>query len=283
MDGMSHTPFENVEIRRLAGACGAEVLNIDLAGNLTQETYEFCNRVLLEHGVIFFRDQDLTPQQLLDFSGLWGEIHVHPHQPSLPGAPGVWELIKEADERMAIGDNWHSDQMFTAEPALGTILYAKEVPPYGGDTMFSNMYMAYDALSEGMKAMLAGVKTLNKYPFERARNKALRQDFKAEDIPTVEHPLFRRHPETGRTSLYFSYSGTTRGLAGMRDEESAPIRDYLTWHMGRPEFTCRFRWEKGSIAFWDNRCVNHCAVNDYHGFRRYMQRVTIKGDAVIAA
>ena len=272
-----------LEIRPLAGACGAEILGVDLAQALSPDLFEALHQALLAHGVIFFRGQELTPAEQLAFAANWGEIHQHPHQPSAPGAPGLFAFVKEPDESAAVGDSWHTDQMFTATPAMGTVLYAKEVPAFGGDTLFSNMRLAYDALSDGMKAMLSGATTLNRYSSTRARGRSLRKAFDAGEIETVEHPLFRRHPETGQTSLYLSYGGITRGLAGLDAAESAPILKFLLGHAIRPEFTCRFRWEPGSLAFWDNRSMLHCAVNDYPGQRREMHRVTIKGAPVIPA
>jgi taurine dioxygenase len=272
-----------LDIRPVAGACGAEIFNIDLSKDLTPKLFQAVNQVLLDYGVIFFRDQDITPAQQLAFAAHWGAIHDSAHQPSLPGTPGVMPVIKEAEETAAIGDNWHTDQMHTTVPAMGSILYALDVPAFGGDTMFSNMYLAYDALPEDMKLKLSRVKTRNRYSTERARSRTLRQTFEADEVPTIEHPLFRTHPETGRTSLYLAYKGITRGFVGMSDEEGDALHNLLYMHVSRPEFTCRFRWAKGSMAFWDNRCMLHVAVNDYHGQRREMHRVTIKGAPVVAA
>lgn len=281
-DAATHN-LPNLDIRPVAPACGAEIHGVDLSRDMSPAMFQALNQALLDHGVIFFHAQQLNPRQILAFAENWGDVHVHPHQPSLEGAPGIFAIIKEEDDTAAIGDRWHTDQMFTANPALGTILYAKQIPPFGGDTMFSNMYMAYDALSDGVKAMLAGTKTVNKYSADKPRGRSVRSSFDDEEMPSFEHPLFRVHPETGRKSLYISYPGITRSFAGMTDDESAPLLKMLYDHATKPEFTCRFRWEEGSVAFWDNRCLLHMAVNDYHGYRREMHRVTIKGDPPIPA
>ncbi|MEK9726165.1 MAG: TauD/TfdA family dioxygenase, partial [Rhodospirillaceae bacterium] len=180
------------------------------------------------------------------------------------------------------GGLWHSDTAYLERPPMGAILAARELPPVGGDTLFANMYLAYDALSDGMKALLAGLVGVNSSAKARAtqtREDRMKTDAKvSEDTELIgEHPVVRTHPETGRKLLYVNYGHTVR-FKGMTEEESAPILDFLFRHLSRPEFTCCFRWHPGSIAFWDNRATQHNPVNDYHGHKRVMHRITIAGD-----
>lgn len=228
----------------------------------------------------FFRDQDITPGQQLDFAHHWGDIHEHLFMPSLDGHPGALPLIKHEDETAAIGNKWHTDQMYTPAPAMGTMLYAKEVPAAGGDTMFSNAQAAYEAPSDGMKNILSRIRTLNRYSSEKQTGRDMKPSYERNAPGTVEHPLIRTHPESGRKSIYLSHKTLTRGFAGMTAEESTGLHDYLLDHISKPEFTCRFRWAPGSLAFWDNRSALHYAINDYHGQKRVMHRVTIKGEHV---
>ena len=266
------------ELDPLTGAMGAEIRGIDLSRDLDAETFGAVHQALLEYGVIFFRDQDITPAQQTALARRWGEIHLHPHMPCLPDHPGVIEIVKKEDDTTVFGENWHTDQMFTATPARITMLYAKEVPPAGGDTLFANLHAAYDALSEGMKAFIAKLRTLSAYDTQKTRPAAMTPTA-LDSAVIAEHPLVRTHPETGRKALYLCHPGITRWIAGMTEEESRPILGYLLAHATRPEFTCRFRWQVGSMAVWDNRRALHYPVNDYLGYRRVMHRITIRGEA----
>ncbi len=283
-----------IQIRPIAGSLGAEVSGVDLSA-LDAETFAAIHRVLLDHQAIFFHDQDLTPEQFLAFGKRWGGIHFYPYMKGLDGHPEIFELVKEEGQKRVFGNRWHSDQMYIPIPAKATILYAKQVPPVGGDTIFANGYAAYGALSDGMKAMLAGIRSFNNGE-NKARYGGLSRaewykstgqggmsdklhDGGAPDADVVaEHPVIRTHPETGRKALYIG--DQTERFAGMTLEESKPLLDYLMAHARRPEFTCRFRWRVGSLALWDNRCTMHYAVADYPGQRRVMHRLTIKGDEV---
>jgi taurine dioxygenase len=171
--------------------------------------------------------------------------------------------------------------MFTPTPARVTILLAKEVPPVGGDTLFANLYQAYDTLSDGMKALIAGLRTISVYDKQKKRPAAMAPTAPDEEAEPAEHPLVRVHPDTGRKALYLCHAGITRRIAGMTEEESRPLLSYLIGHATRPELTCRFRWEAGSMAVWDNRRALHYPVNDYYGYRRVMHRITIQGDRTI--
>ena len=255
------------------------------------------HQAFLDHQAIFFHDQDLTPEQFLAFGKRWGGIHFYPYMKGLDGHPEIFELVKKEDDTRVFGNRWHSDQMYTPIPAKATILYAKQLPPVGGDTIFADLYAAYDALSDGMKAMLSGVRTFNNGE-NKARYGGLSRaewysssekggmggklhDSGEPDAEVIaEHPLIRTHPETGRKALYLG--DQTERFVGMTTEESKPLLDYLMAHAHRPEFTCRFRWRVGSLALWDNRCTMHYAVADYPGQRRVMHRLTIKGDDVPA-
>jgi taurine dioxygenase len=267
-----------IEVEQIAGAMGAEIHGIDLARDLNEVTFAEIHQALLDHGAIFFRDQDITPSQQMDFARRWGKVHLHPHMPSLPNHPGIIEIVKKETDTVVFGGNWHTDQMFTPTPARVTMLYAKEVPPAGGDTLFANLYLAYDALSDGMKAMLAELNTVNLYDKKKTRPAAMVPSAPDEAPEPAEHPLVRQHPETGRKALYISNSSITRSIAGMTEEESRPLLSYLMTHATRPEFTCRFRWAVGSLAVWDNRRVLHNPINDYYGYRRVMHRITVEGE-----
>ena len=279
-------PFETITVTPIAGALGAEIGGVDLSQPLDDRVFGEIQRAWLENNVVFFRDQDMTPQQYLAFAKRWGDIHLHPYMKGLDDMPEIFEIIKKEGDTLNFGNRWHSDQMFCPEPAKATMLYAKETPDYGGDTMFSNLYLAYENLSDGMKAMLAKLKTFNsgdaKYGGKSRAERYAQGGSMAdkvrppnEDIDS-EHPLIRTHPETGRKALYIG--SHTRRFADMTEEESEPLRKFLMAQARRPEFTCRFDWKPGSLAIWDNRCCQHYAVNDYHGQRRRMHRITIKGD-----
>ena len=270
------------DVKPIAGALGAEVHGVDLA-NITDEGFVDVHQALLNHSVILFRDQKLTPAEQVKFARRFGDIHFHPYVKGLPEQPEVLEIIKSENETKNFGGAWHTDQAFNPRPAKCTILYAKETPRYGGDTMFASGYAAYEALSDGMKRLIASLRGFNMGDRTGTRSKRLEQQstMKArepleDEITNAAHPIVRTHPQTGRKSLYVS-SHTVR-FDGMTLEESGPLLNYLKDHFVRPEFTCRFRWEPGSLAIWDNRCTQHNALNDYHGQRRIMHRITIKGD-----
>jgi taurine dioxygenase len=275
-------PRTTLDLRRLSGALGAEVLNVDLTQPLDGALAEALRAALLEHLVLFFREQALTPAQFMAFAERFGEPVDYPFLRSLEGYPHVIEVLKREDERVNFGGVWHSDTTYLERPPMGSLLLAQEVQPYGGDTLFANQYLAYEALSDGMRRMLDGlvaVSSSTKADASRTREDRLR-DSGARDAPEVldaEHPVVRTHPETGRKALYVNLAHTVR-FAGMTEEESAPLLGYLFQHQVRPEFTCRFPWAPGSLAFWDNRAAQHNAINDYAGFRRRMLRITLAGD-----
>ena len=263
----------------LSGAMGAEIRGADLR-DIDDKTFADIHKILLDHGMIFFRDQDITPTQQLIFAKRWGEPHFHPYMPGLPDHPEIIEIVKNPEDTHTFGGQWHTDQMFTPTPAMGTMLYAKEVPEAGGDTLFGNLYLAYDALSDGMKAAIANLRTFNLYDKKKGRSSVMKGKLKEPEKPAEPaiHPLVRPHGETDKPVLYICYDRITRHIVDWTPEESRPLLDYLRAHATRPEFTCRLRWEPGTLAFWDNRCVQHMALNDYHGSRRVMHRITIRGE-----
>ncbi|HEX3500834.1 MAG TPA: TauD/TfdA family dioxygenase [Stellaceae bacterium] len=282
------TVYETLELRPIAGALGAEIAGIDLAQPLTATQFAEIRRAFLDHLVIFFHDQVLTPEQHKAFSARFGALSRMPYVKALDEHPDIIAVLKEADEQKisVFGGAWHSDFSFLEEPPLGSVLYALEVPPYGGDTLWSNMYAAYDALSEGMKRLLDGLVALHSghvygvdgvpTNLRTSRSIAISRNNPEADIERG-HPVVRIHPETGRKALFVNPIYTTR-FARMCVAESKPLLDFLYAHATRPEFTCRFRWRKGSLAVWDNRCAMHYAINDYDGRRRLMHRTTIAGD-----
>ncbi len=281
--------YSRIEVKPVAGTLGAEISGVDLADDLDNETFSEIHQALLEHLVIFFRNQKMTPEQHKAFARRFGELDVHEYVQGIDGHPEIIEVVKEADERdLNFGGTWHSDVTYQEKPALGSVLYALETPPHGGDTMFANQYLAYETLSEGMREMLSGMTAMHSAarsygPNSRAAKRqaigknSMRITVSEDALAEREHPVIRTHPDTRRKCLFVNGVFTTR-FKDMTVEESQPLLDFLYKHAVRPEFTCRFRWEPGSVAFWDNRCTQHYALNDYHGFRRRMHRVTISGD-----
>jgi taurine dioxygenase len=274
--------YRHIEVRPVAGALGAEIAGVDMARDLDEEVVAEVRHALLEHLVIFLRDQKATPQQQVAFAKRFGQPIEYPQLKGLPEAPMITPVVKLEHERHNFGGIWHSDTTYLAEPPMGSMLLAREVPPYGGDTMFANQYLAYEALSDGLKKTLdglVGVSSSAKADVSRTREDALRQAG-AGATPKMlqaEHPIVRTHPETGRKALYTS-DAHTACIRGWTEAESLPLLRFLWQHQVKAEFTCRFRWEVGSLAFWDNRCAMHNPINDYHGFRRVMHRITLAGD-----
>ena len=266
--------------RRIAGALGAEIDGVDLSGPLSRGQVAELRRLWLDHLVIFFRKQELTERQFLSFAGQFGEPIEYPLVKGLPDYPMIIEVKKLEHERVAFGGIWHTDTAYLERPPMASMLLAREVPPAGGDTLFANMYLAYENLSAGLKKLLSTLRAVNtsvKADASKTREDRIRDDGKAAADFAAEHPVVRTHPETGRKALYVN-SGHTVRFAGWTEEESAPLLKFLFDFQTRPEFTCRFGWRPGSIALWDNRCAQHNPVNDYHGHRRVMHRITLAGD-----
>lgn len=288
MNAPTNSVYRHLDVQKIAGAGGAEVRGVDLSQDLSQEVLAEIRAALLDNLVIVFRDQDLTPERQLAFARRWGEIHLHPFMQGMPDHPEILAIIKRPTDKKNFGGSWHTDQMFSPSPAMGTMLYAKQVPSAGGDTMFTNQYLAYESLSDGMKAVANKLRTVCVGDnFKQADGKSRKDrysdtmaDMKVKDPGNVQttsiHPLVRTHPETGRKALYIG--GHVQHFDGMTDEESQPLIDFFMKHSVRPEFTVRVRWQNGTLTFWDNRCTQHFAVNDYPAETRIMHRITICGD-----
>jgi taurine dioxygenase len=271
-----------IGVHPVAGALGAEISGVDLAGDLAAETVAAIRHAWLEHLVIFFREQELTPAQFLDLGRRFGEPIEYPFVSGLPETPEVIAVLKLEHETVNFGGIWHSDTTYLERPPMASMLIARQVPPAGGDTEFASMYLAYETLSEAMKRLLEPLTAVNSSALadvSRTREDRVRDSARpgAARRYQAEHPVVRVHPETGRRALYVNVAHTER-FSGMTREESLPLLRYLFRHQVRPEFTCRFRWRPGSIALWDNRCAQHNAVNDYPGQRRLMHRLTLAGD-----
>jgi taurine dioxygenase len=269
-------------IEPLAGALGAEIHGVDVKSR-GAPAWKAIHEAFLKYSVLVFRDQELEPADLMYVGTRFGEPCYYPFVTGIGGYPFIFEVVKEENEFVNFGGNWHSDTTYLPQPPLATLLYALETPTHGGDTLFANTTAAYDALSEGMRALVDKLIGVNNASLKvtGGRRKLhspiggmkVHDTEKADDYE-AEHPVARTHPGTGRKALYVSRSHTIR-FRDMSEEESRPLIDFLQTHQIRPEFTCRVRWSPGTLTVWDNRCTQHCAVNDYHGQRRRMQRLTV--------
>ena len=280
MAGPTGRIYRHIEVRPVAGSLGAEIHGVNVAAPLGDAVTSEIRQALLDHLVIFFRDQKLTPHEQLAFASRFGTPMEYPQLKGLPECPMITPVLKLAHERVNFGGVWHSDTTYLTQPPMASMLYAVEIPPYGGDTIFANQYAAYETLSEGLRTVLdglTGVNTSTKADASRTREERLKSAGVEMKALTGEHPVVRTHPETGRRALFVNI-GHTSHFKGWTQEESRPLLDFLFQHQVKPEFTCRFQWQPGSIAFWDNRCAQHNAVNDYAGFRRLMHRVTLAGE-----
>ena len=269
-------PYEVIQVDKLTPLIGAEIAGVDLARPTNRQLDEI-HRALAENLVIFFRDQDLTPEQHLAFGRHFGPLHIHPAAPHAAGHPELMIIHADKDSPRANGENWHSDVSCDELPPMGSILYIKTCPPRGGDTLFANMYAAYEALSERMKTYLEGLTALHD---GESVYRGLYANFGVQDkdiYPHAEHPVVRTHPVTGRKALYVN-RGFTRRILGLPRDESEGILNYLYQHMENPLFQCRFRWRANSVAFWDNRCTQHHALWDYWPATRSGFRVTVRGE-----
>ena len=272
-----------ISITPQSPALGAVIEGVDLARDLSENTLDALKDAFGRYSVIFFRGQDLTPEQHIDLAERWGTINVNRFFKPLEDYPQIAQVIKEADQKENIGAVWHTDQSYDEIPAMGSILYARKVPEVGGDTIFSSMYLACESLSDGMKDMLGGLKAWHssRHAFGYgATDREHYEDgrFANPDLATQDalHPVVITHPITGKKALYVNTDFTVR-IDGWTIEESKPLLDFLYAHGARQEFTCRFHWEPGSIAFWDNRATWHYALNDYHGEEPIMHRITLEG------
>lgn len=268
----------SIEVKKLGGSIGALVSGVDLSVNLTGGELDEIRRAWLDNLVIFFREQHLTSDQFLAFARHVGRPVPYPLLPSIEGYPEIIEVLKLEHERVNFGGLWHSDTAYLDEPPMATMLLARQIPPAGGDTLFANGYLAYETLSDGLREILDRLDAVHSSAL--ADVSKTRED-RQRNAPSIDyesvHPVVRTHPETQRRSLYVSPAHTAR-FANLTEEESRPLLSYLFQHQSRPEFTCRFQWEPDSIALWDNRCALHNPVNDYHGHRRSLLRITLAED-----
>src|SRR6266850_3278903 len=282
MAGDKIRPVSDIGIHPVSGALGAEISGVDLAKGVDDQTLSVLRQAWLEHLVLFFRDQVLTPPQFLGVARRFGEIVEYPFVKGLEEYPEIIPVVKLEHERINFGGVWHSDTAYLDVPPMASMLLAREVPPAGGDTLFASMYLAYETLSDGMKRLLDGLVAINSSAaadVSRTREDRLKDSARADAKKeyNAAHPVVRVHPETGRRALYVNVAHTV-AFEGMTQEESAPLLQYLFRHQVRPDFTCRFRWRPGSLAFWDNRCAQHNAINDYQTHRRVMHRITLAGE-----
>ena len=268
--------YQSIEVRKLTPTIGAEIFGVDLGKPLGNQQFQEVHDALMDNLVIFFRDQKMSIDQHKDFGRRFGPLHVHPNAPiTFPEHPEI--LVIKADEksRHVAGEEWHTDVSCDVEPPMGSILYLTEVPPDGGDTLFANMYRAYETLSEPIKRLVEGLTAI--HDGAQVYGGRFGQTPKEGGFPRNEHPVVRTHPVTGRKALYVNRNFTTR-IAGLKKNESDALLEMLYRHSETPEFQCRFAWQPNSIAFWDNRAAMHHAMWDYFPHKRLGYRVTVAGD-----
>jgi taurine dioxygenase len=275
--------FELIQIDEVAPALGAEITAGNIGRTLNIDTIKEIRRALMQYRVIFFRNQNITPEQHLSFAQNFGVPVDYPMVNGLKDYPNIVPVYKRENEKDNFGGIWHSDTTYLPQPPMGAILVARNLPNKGGDTMFANMVMAYEELSNPLKKMLRGLVAINSSSKGKVSKSRVESQKDMDVVPEpliAEHPIVRKHPETGEKSLYVNI-GHTIAIRGMRDEESGPLLDFLFRHQRREEFCCRFKWRPGSIAFWDNRTTQHYPLNDYQGQERLMHRITLAGDVPV--
>ena len=271
-----------MKIKRIAGALGAEIIGLDLTQSPSSDLTKEVREVFLKNSVIFLRNQQLTSKQFMNFATAMGEPIQYPFVKGFDDFPQIIEVKKLEHEKVNFGGVWHSDTTYLEKPPMGSMLLSKEIPPYGGDTLFACQYAAYESLSDTMQRLLEGLQGINssaKADVSKTREDRIKSDGN-QSLPksfSSSHPVVRTHPETGRKALFINTAHTT-GIEGLTDKESASLLFFLFEHQVKPEFTCRWVWEPDALAFWDNRCAQHNPINDYHGFRRVLHRITLQGD-----
>jgi len=269
-------PYQTIEVTKLTPQIGAEIGGVDLSRPLGNQQFQEVHDALMENLVVFFRDQQLTHDQHKDFGHKFGELAIHPASPHSPeGHPEILTIHADEKSKHVAGEEWHSDVSCDDTPPMGSILYLTEIPPVGGDTLFASMYAAYDGLSPAMQEFLSGLVAI--HDGEHVYRGRYNFDDRGKAFPKAEHPIVRTHPVTGRKALFVNRGFTTR-IKGLSRLESESLLRMLYRHVETPEFHCRFRWQQNSVAFWDNRCVQHHAMWDYFPQRRHGYRVTIEGD-----
>jgi taurine dioxygenase len=272
-------PYENIVVEPISPVVGAEISGVDLAEPLGNRTFTQIHDALMEYQVVFFRDQHMTLEQHKAFGRRFGELHIHPAAPGPEGHPEILVIHADETSKRVAGQGWHTDVSCDAAPPMGSILHLHDVPGTGGDTMFASMYAAYDALSESMRDFLGGLQARHESRHVHGGRYGYKGKLRdGEDAyPEAVHPVVRTHPVTGRKGLYVNAGFTTR-IEGLTLGESRALLDFLFEHIKTPEFQCRFHWRNNSVAFWDNRCVQHRALWDYFPATRHGYRVTVQGD-----
>lgn len=281
---MKTLPYQHIEVRPMTGTFGTEIFGVDLSAPLSDEVFNEVKRALLDYHVIFFRDQDITPRQHVDFGRRFGELHIHPFIPAHEDQPEIIVLGGKTPGPGPYARNanvWHTDLTYSQEPPMGSILHGVEIPESGGDTMFADLTAAYDGLSDRLQSLFSDMIAVHSMSATKTRQELTSAQqikevqWSLEKVPPAEHPVVRTHPDTGRKCLFVSRHFTSY-LKDVTERESNALLSLLHDHIDQPEYQCRFRWQKNSVAFWDNRCTQHYAVADYHEIRR-MHRVTICG------
>jgi taurine dioxygenase len=272
----------HIEVVPMSASLGAEIRGLDLSRALSDDEIGDVRETLADRGVVVFRDQTLSEEQHIAMARQFGDINLNRFFARREGYPEISLVTKEPDQKLNIGGGWHTDHSYDTAPALGSLLYAREVPAVGGDTLFASMYAAFDALSDGLKATLAGLRAVHssRHVFGAVKE-GMEGRIGNPELATQDavHPVVITHPQSGRKALFVN-PGFTLRFEGWTDEESRPLLDYLYLHASRPEFTCRLNWRVGSLAFWDNRATWHYALNDYPGGRRVMHRITLEGQTL---
>jgi taurine dioxygenase len=277
MSAAVETDYRTIHVDPLSPTVGAEISGVRLGPDVPTDQVAEIRRALLEWKVVFFRDQDVTVADHVAFGRHFGELEIHPFTPNRKDHPEV--VVIHHDEKSKRGQNqWHSDVTWRLEPSLGSILRARIVPPVGGDTLFADMFAAYDGLTDEVKEQIEGAHAIHSFEhnFGRGMNDEQRETF-LEKFPPARHPVVRTHPESGRKGIYVNAAFTTH-IEGMEAEESRRLLRHLYRQASVPEYQCRFRWQENSVAFWDNRAVQHYAAFDYHPHTRRVERVTVVGD-----
>lgn len=281
---MKARSYQHIEVRPMTGTFGTEIFGVDLAAPLSDAVFNEVKRALLDYHVIFFRDQDITPRQHVDFGRRFGELHIHPFIPAHEDQPEIIVLGGKTPGPGPYARNsnvWHTDLTYSQEPPMGSILHGVEIPESGGDTMFADLTAAYDGLSDRLQSLFSDMIAVHSMSATKTRQELTSAQqikevqWSLEKVPPAEHPVVRTHPDTGRKCLFVSRHFTSY-LKDVTERESDALLSLLHGHIDQPEYQCRFRWQKNSVAFWDNRCTQHYAVADYHEIRR-MHRVTICG------
>jgi taurine dioxygenase len=269
--------YQTIEVKKLTPHIGAEIAGVDLSRALGNQQFQEMHDALMDNLVVFFRDQQLSHQQHKEFGRRFGELAIHPSSTHSPDDhPEILTIHADENSKHVAGEEWHSDVSCDVEPPMGSILYLTEVPPEGGDTLFASMYAAYDKLSPAIQRLVEGLVAVHDgEPVYRGRFGY--KDARGKEFPKAEHPVVRTHPVTGRKALFVNRNFTT-GIKGLSKPESDAILEMLYRHCETPEFQCRFRWQKNSVAFWDNRAAQHHAMWDYFPQRRHGYRVTVRGD-----